>query len=197
MVELNESKFGLTIQNLIDQNGFENTFINIVYPFLSKIGILWQTGNINPAQEHFASNLIKRKLFATLDALPVNQSSEHKFIVFLPEGEFHEIGLLFYTYILKKSGYYPVYLGQSVPLEDLIAIQQSYDAEFIFTSLTTSLHDTSVSAFLLKLSKTFKKQKIFIAGEQSVRVEIKRTANITKIKSPDHFKDVLKRLKLK
>jgi methanogenic corrinoid protein MtbC1 len=95
MVELNEINFELTVQNLINQDGFENAFLKVLYPFLVKIGVLWQTGNINPAQEHFATNLIRQKLFAEINSIPVNKFAEHKFMLFLPEGEFHEIGLLF------------------------------------------------------------------------------------------------------
>lgn len=195
MVELNETKFETTVQHLIDNDGFEHTFINVVYPFLNKIGVLWQTGNINPAQEHFASNIIKQKLYAAIDSIPVNKSSDHKFIIFLPEGEYHEIGLLFYNFILKKSGFYTVYLGQSVPLEDVIAVQQSYDAGFMLTSLTTSLQELKVSAYLERLSKAFKKQRILFTGEQSGKAEIKRSSNITIIKSPEQFKEILSRLK--
>ncbi len=194
MVELNESKFRSAIQTLVVQHGFENAFVSVVYPFLHKIGVLWQTGSVNPAQEHFATNLIKQKLFSAIDEIPLNPSSENKFIVFLPEGEYHEIGLLFYNYILKKTGYNPIYLGQSVPLDDLITIQQSYNAGYLVTSLTTSLQDTTVLEYIETLSKAFKKQKIFIIGEQSNKIEIKRISNITKVKSPEHFKEILNRL---
>lgn len=194
MVELNESKFRSAIQTLVVQHGFENAFVSVVYPFLHKIGVLWQTGSVNPAQEHFATNLIKQKLFSAIDEIPLNPSSENKFIVFLPEGEYHEIGLLFYNYILKKTGYNPIYLGQSVPLDDLITIQQSYNAGYLVTSLTTSLQDTTVLEYIETLSKAFKKQKIFIIGEQSNKIEIKRISNITKVKSPEHFNEILNRL---
>ena len=194
MVELNETKFTATIQQLIDQEGLENAFINFVYPFLNKIGILWQTDRINPAQEHFATNLIKQKLFSAIDSIPVNESSKHKFIIFLPEGEYHEIGLLFYNFILKKSGFNTVYIGQSIPLEDIISVQQSYDAGFLVTSLTTSLPDIDISLYMEQLSKAFKKQRIFFIGEPSATAQIKRSSNITMIKSPGHFSEILDRI---
>jgi DNA-binding transcriptional MerR regulator len=151
MVELNEHTFESTIQTVSEQDGFESAFVHVVYPFLNKIGVLWQTGHINPAQEHFASSLIKQKLFAAIDAIPTNQSSEHKFIIFLPEGEYHELGLLFFHYLIKKSGYYSVYLGQSVPLDDLVTIQQSYHANYLLTSLTTSIQEIAILEYLEKL----------------------------------------------
>ena len=164
MVELNENNFESILYTLINQHGFENAFTNVVYPFLSKIGVLWQTGNINPAQEHFASNLIKQKLFAAIDSIPVNKSSKHQFIIFLPEGELHELGILFYNYFLRKAGIYTIYLGQTVPLKDLISVQQAYNADFMLTSIITSLQENHIHNYIESLSKTFKKQKYFLPG---------------------------------
>lgn len=194
MVELNEVRFSSVIQDLIANHGLESAFINVVYPFLIKIGVLWQTGNINPAQEHFASNIIKQKLFSSIDNLAINESSEHKFIVFLPEGEFHEIGILLFSYILKANGYQVIYLGQSVPLIDLESVQQSYHAGFLLTSLSTSLQDTTISEYTDILSKTFKKQRIFLTGELAIKSELKRMTNVSVVKSPEHFKEMLRKL---
>jgi hypothetical protein len=78
--------------------------INIIYPFLTKVGTLWQTGEINPAQEHFISNLIRKKLYSAIDVEHFKLSADAKtFVLFLPEGELHEFGLLFYNYLLKKE----------------------------------------------------------------------------------------------
>lgn len=194
MVELNEQKFESVLRNQIDQQGFEEAFVKIIYPFLVKIGVLWQTGNIHPAQEHFVSNIIKKKLFVAIDSLTMKTEGA-KFIMYLPEGEYHEIGLLFYTYILKKNGFQPIYLGQSVPFEDLISAQSAYSAEYLFTSFITTLQDFSFVEYIQELSKTFKKQKVFIPGNIAQKIEVKRVPNIIKIKSPEHFKELLVKMK--
>jgi MerR family transcriptional regulator, light-induced transcriptional regulator len=194
MVELNEQKFENILKGLIDQLGIEDVFIKIVYPFLVKIGVLWQTGNIHPAQEHFVSNIIKKKLFVALDAVEL-KADVPKFIMFLPEGEYHEIGLLYYTYLVKRAGFCPIYLGQSVPLEDLISVQNAYNADYLFTSFVTTLQDFSINVYISELAKCFKKQKIYIPGAIVQRLEIKRVTNIVKIKSPEHFKELLSKIK--
>ena len=194
MVDLNEQKFESILQTQIDQLGFEEVFIKIIYPLLVKIGVLWQTGNIHPAQEHFVSNIIKKKLFTAIDSISSKYDGV-KFIMYLPEGEYHEIGLLFYTYLLKKNGFQPIYLGQSVPFEDLISAQKAYNADYLFTSFVTTLQDFTFSDYILELSKTFKKQKVFIPGSIVQKIEVKRVPNIIKIKSPEHFKELLGKLK--
>jgi MerR family transcriptional regulator, light-induced transcriptional regulator len=194
MVELNEQKFESILNRQIDDLGIDEVFVKIIHPFLVKIGILWQTGNIHPAQEHFVSNIIRKKIFVAIDSLSLKNEGK-KFIVFLPEGEYHEIGLLFYNYLIKKSGFYPVYLGQSVPFKDLAAIQSAYNVEYLVTSFITTLQDFSFSEYVVELSKTFKKQKIFITGDIIQKLEVKRVPNIVKIKSPEHFKELLAKVK--
>ncbi|MEX0883706.1 MAG: MerR family transcriptional regulator, partial [Cyclobacteriaceae bacterium] len=104
MVELDEERFEKIISTNILKIGFELTMINIIYPFLSKIGILWQTGSIHPGQEHFISNLVRQKLIVAIDGQMYTGGGK-KFLLFLPEGELHEISLLFSSYLLKSNGH--------------------------------------------------------------------------------------------
>jgi MerR family transcriptional regulator, light-induced transcriptional regulator len=194
MIELNERNFESVFKQLIDKYGLEEAFVNIIYPFLVKIGLLWQTGHINPIHEHFVTSIIRRKLFSIIDSTQLNEQGS-KFIMFLPEGEYHEISLLFYTYLVKKNGYYPLYLGQSAPLNDIVALQQAFDAEFLFTSFVKNIRDSSISGYLKQLSKSFKKQSVFISGNIIVNLELKRIPNIKKVKSPEQFVGQLTKLK--
>jgi MerR family transcriptional regulator, light-induced transcriptional regulator len=194
MVELNEEKFETILNHQIDQLGIEEVFLNIIHPFLIKIGILWQTGKIHPAQEHFVSNIIRKKLFVAIDSIS-SQKDKAKFIIFLPEGEYHEIGMLFYTYLIKNAGFNTIYLGQSVPFNDVVAVQSTYNAEYLFTSFITTLQDFSFSEYVVELSKAFKKLKVFIPGNIIQKLEVKRVPNIVKVKSPEHLKELLSKIK--
>ncbi len=121
-VDFDEESFNKLFNDCINKYGIETSIIDILYPFLDKIGVLWQTDKIHPAQEHFISNLIRQKIIANTDSLKTKVSKAETFLLFLPEGELHEISLLFYNYILKKNGYKVIYLGQSVPLKDLVKV---------------------------------------------------------------------------
>jgi MerR family transcriptional regulator, light-induced transcriptional regulator len=196
MIDLDETGFATGIDKLIEKIGFEKTVTDIIYPFLERIGVLWQIGSINPAHEHFVSNLIRRKILVAIDALEVVKSeSKQTFILFLPEGEYHEIGLLFYSYIIKKNGYCLVYLGQSVPFSDIIEVQKTYNASNLLVIFTSALSDIAIPEYINHLANEFKKQKIYIAGYQISMLEPKKGSNVVKIKSPDSFKDILKKNK--
>lgn len=121
-IDFDEESFNKIFSDCINKYGIETSIVDILYPFLEKIGVLWQTDKIHPAQEHFISNLIRQKIIANTDSLKTKISKPESFLLFLPEGELHEISLLFYNYILKKNGYSVIYLGQSVPLADLVKV---------------------------------------------------------------------------
>ena len=181
MVEMDEMRFEKIISNQILKKGFSHTIEQVLYPFLQKIGVMWQTGSINPAQEHFISNLIRQKLISAIDGLiPVENKKAKKIILFLPENELHEISLLYYNYVLKAQGHHVIYLGQSVPLIDVQRVNEIRNAHYILSVLTHSID--SPQLFINTLSKTFPKVKLLLSGYQMVNAELKLPSNIALFK---------------
>ena len=99
MVDLEMEQFEEIIANYISAKGIERTVTQIIFPFLEKIGILWQTDHINPAQEHLVTNIIRQKLIVAIEATVSHIKTGKSFLLFLPEGEHHELGLLFLYYL--------------------------------------------------------------------------------------------------
>lgn len=183
MVELDEERFDKIISNNILHNGFQNTVEKIVYPFLHKIGIMWQTGSINPAQEHFISNLIRQKLITAIDGqvTPQNKNSK-KFVLFLPEGELHELSLLYFHYLLKSKGHKVIYLGQSVPLLDLQKVFEIRDPQYILSIFTLVFENPE--SYIKELSKAFPKATILLSGCQLLDKGIKLPKNVHSFNTP-------------
>lgn len=165
MIDLEEEAFERILNNLILRYGFERTIIEIVYPFLEKIGVLWQTQNITPAHEHFISNLIRQKLIVSIDGLPLPPKTSKKILLFLPEDELHELGLLFYHYLTRKAGYRSYYLGQCVPHKDLKSIVEKHTPEILVTCIT-STPIVPPPEYLALLVNDFPSQKILASGYQ-------------------------------
>lgn len=166
MINLDEERFETALSGFFMRYNFEQTITDIVYPFLEKTGVLWLTKNITPAQEHFISNLIRQKIIVGIDGLPLQSDSPKKALLFLPEHELHEIGLLFYHYLLRKAGYRTIYLGQAVPHADLRQVYEVYQPEMLVTALTTALTDTPVPAYLERLALDFPCRQILVSGLQ-------------------------------
>jgi len=166
MVDLEEEQFEKILSNLIIRYGFEKSITEVMYPFLEKIGLLWQTQNISPAQEHFISNLIRQKIIVAIDSLPLVSKEAKRTVLFLREKEMHEIGLLFYHYLVRKAGYRTYYLGQNVPHEDLVQIVHLHQPHLLVTSVTTANDLMPVNSYLKQLVKDFPQQKILASGYQ-------------------------------
>jgi DNA-binding transcriptional MerR regulator len=165
MIDMEEELFEKILNNLILRFGFEKTITEIIYPFLEKIGILWQTQNITPAHEHFISNLIRQKIIVALDGLPIPPKTAKKILIFLPEGEMHELGLLFYHFLIRKAGYRTYYLGQNVPHDDLVSVYKVHQPDYMLTSITSNL-SIPVEKYLERLANDFGQAKILASGYQ-------------------------------
>jgi len=193
MVDLDEVKFDRILSRYIMHEGFENAVIRVIFPFFERIGILWQTGTINPAHEHFVSNLFRQKLMVAIDNIMVTDNHKaKKFILFLPEGEYHELGLLFYNYLIRKSGQIVYYLGSSVPFNDVLETSKMVNPDYFFTTITSLLTRDETVKYLKNLSKAFPLQKILVTGQQIDQMLRQPLPTVIKITSPHDFSETLK-----
>jgi DNA-binding transcriptional MerR regulator len=164
MVQLDEWKFNEVMAHLEEKMGFDHTITHIVYPFLEKIGMMWRTGTITPAHEHFISNLIRQKLITAIASLPVAPFQAPKVILFLPEGELHEFGLLYFHYVVRKKGYYTFYLGQSVPLHDVFNIYDTHKPGIVVTSFISNPPPALLQDYVNRLASHMAEARIFASG---------------------------------
>lgn len=195
MIEFNELSFEHILNSSILKLGFEKTVTHVLYPFLEKIGVLWQVGSVNAAQEHFITNLIRQKLITAIDGLPKQRDPDAKtFLLFLPEKEFHELGLLFYHFLLKKNKYKVVYLGQSVPFSDLLEVMKVRNTDFVFTYFVAAFNQQDIPEYLKRLSEAFASKKIFITGLQVQSCLFELPDNIVVVKNAEAFKSALQNI---
>jgi len=171
LLDLNEALFKDTLQFLIDEKGLEATFRENLIPFLDRIGVMWLVGTINTAQEHFISNLIRQKIISEIDKLPIPDPSSAPLMLFLPEHEWHEIGLLYYQFLLRNKGLHTVYLGQSLPYESAIDCIRSLKPKAILTSWLTAVEDEFMVKYFEQL-KSVVGDKIIYAGGAQVNMKI-------------------------
>ncbi len=172
MVDLNEERFEKIISTNTLQFGFEKTMLNIVYPFLHRIGILWQTGSVNPAHEHFITNLIRQKLIVAIDGQisPQNPFAK-KYALFLPEGELHELSLLFAAYVVKSRHNKVIYLGQSLPLRDMEIIVDLYNPDYVMSIITSFPAKEDIVNYVRELKKKCPGKEILLSGFQALQVK--------------------------
>ncbi len=193
MIELDEERFDKVLSTNILKLGFEQTMMNVIYPFMSKIGVMWQTGAVTPAQEHFISNLIRQKLIVAIDGL-MYKGNGKKFLLFLPPGELHEISLLFASYLIKLKGHKVIYLGQNTPNEDLNLVFSVHQPEVLFAIVTNPPATFDVQAYIHYLSTTFNQSEILLSGYQIVGQNLKFPKNVKPLNYLRNLKEYLEDL---
>lgn len=117
---------------------------------------------MSPSQEHFLSELIKQKLYTLIDRTAVSNSNKERWLLFLPENEFHEIGLLFAKYILSLKEYNVLYLGDNLPIDSLSGVAEKHKIDNILLFLLANYSIKMSQSHLQKLSKIFPKGNIFV-----------------------------------
>lgn len=193
MVEMDEDRFDMVLSSNIVKLGFEQTMFNIIYPFMSKIGVLWQTGAISPAQEHFISNLVRQKLIVAIDG-QASVKSGKKFLLFLPEGELHEISLLFSCYLIKSHGHKVIYLGQSTPNDDLLSVYKLHQPDYLLTVITTSPSSEYAQEYLNALSVRFSAAQILVSGYQVIGQDLSFPPNVRQMNYLRDIKELLEEI---
>lgn len=192
MIEIDERHFNQLFEKSVANLGFENTIEQLLFPFLERIGVLWLAGSINPAQEHFITSLIRQKLIAAIDHEGIKTEGTHPRILFyLPEGEFHEIGLLYYNYLARKADFEVLYLGTSVPFRDIIRVDEIKPAQILFTSFVTSPGAGVLVEKIKKLKKAFPDKAVLVSGWQVKQEQPRLPENFLKIASSTDFKKAL------
>jgi MerR family transcriptional regulator, light-induced transcriptional regulator len=167
MLDFDEQRFEKTLTGAIVKLGFEDAFSKLVFPFLARTGVLWATGAVRVVQEHFMSNLIRRKILAAIDGIYTQPDSKSKkFVLFLPEGETHEILLLFIEYILRKHNHHVIYLGCSLPLYELDLIAKNLKPDFLVTYQTVAAGHITFGEFLKVISTKLPSARILVGGSQ-------------------------------
>jgi DNA-binding transcriptional MerR regulator len=195
MLLLNEVGFNHILTTTILQQGLENTMIHVIFPFMHEVGVLWQIGSIQPAHEHFITNLIKQKLYVAIDGQVLNQDSgKEKFLLFLREGEPHELGLLFANYMLRSRGHQVIYLGQSLPHSELKEVFAFHTPRYVVTSLTSAITLKELNLFVTELSISWPKASILLFGKQIENVELKTPKNVQLMQDMSHFTTFINQL---
>ncbi len=150
MMNFNAKLFIDTYNNLLASKPFKDIFYECFIPLLQEIGNLWQTETITPAHEHFISNLVKQKVMVNIESLQVKEPkhTDRTYVLYLPEGEIHEIGLMLLNYELLYYGFQTIYLGESVPINDIKNIKKMFTNITFVTYITVELATGNTNAYV-------------------------------------------------
>ena len=191
-INFDEYKFNRLFIKALNEFDFIIFYKVIILPLLKRVGILWLTNKISPSQEHFLSELIKQKLYSLIDRTSASISTKEKWLLFLPENEFHEIGLLFAKYILSLKEYNVIYLGDNLPVDTLTGVAEKHKIDNILLFLLANYSIKMSENHLQKLSNIFPQSKIYVVTpNKKLNIPQQKKSNITVIHELDSFIQLL------
>lgn len=175
MINFDLNLFQNTYNSLLANRSFREIFWQVFMPLLNELGLLWQTDTISPAHEHFITNLIKQKIYTSTEKLQIiAPSREDKvFVLYLPENEIHEIGLLFLNYEIVLRGYKTIYLGQTMPVDSLVDLQKFYDNLYFLSYFTVEPNKDVVNRYIEDFKSMINfngNTKLWILGRQTQHI---------------------------
>lgn len=155
MMNFDQALFFTTYDSLLSKKSFREIFSDIFIPLLNEIGILWQTGTITPAHEHFISYLVKQKLSGNIEKKQIQapQKSEKVFVLYLPENELNEFALMYLHYEILYHGYQTIYLGKSITIENLKDMKRYFNNIVFVAYCTVSPAEDSINKYVVEMYK--------------------------------------------
>ena len=188
MIDFDEHAFEKIYSAVIKRFGLFETVLKVLYPLLNKIGLFWLINDVIPAQEHFASCLIKRKIITATDALPFAKSRKKKFLLLLVPGEMHDISLLFANYMIRSKGHETIYLGQDVPYENISLVLKQTKPNFLLTFFSAPQNPKDVYSDFKKNLDLGLNTKLLISGQSDITEHLKNKFGASVVLHP---KDML------
>lgn len=190
-IDFDEILFDKLFSNCILRFGLKSTYIQVIYPAMVRIGLMWQKDSLPLAEEHFITNLIRQKILTAIDAIPHPVNDKNSWLLFLPEGEFHETGLLMSYFLIRQSGRKVIYLGANVPVNSLYETVKKISPSRILTFLVSKKNKMEEMELVNKLSKQIKPKKVYVASEHLSFKESKERQHFLQLHSVEELEKLL------
>jgi DNA-binding transcriptional MerR regulator len=190
-LEFSTSKFNKVFEEGVLEFGILDFYKKVILSTLNRIGILWLTNKVSPSQEHFLSENIKQKLIMSSDIYLNQENTKQTWLLFLPEKEFHEIGLLFARFILVKNGFNVIYLGSNLPHESLNQVNEKIkiDNTLMFSVSNSSL--ININSTIEYLESNFQSANNYIVSKEITTKMISEKSNINILNDVNSFINII------
>ena len=124
------------------------------------------------------TNIIRQKLIVGIENTGMHLAANKTVLLFLPEGEHHELGLLFMYYLLKIRGIKVLYLGANVPMKDVEFVARLKKPTFLYSHLTAVAHNFNFEKFLVNAQNRLIDHKVIVSGQLTQSYKKKIPTNV-------------------
>lgn len=188
----NELAFDDLLSKCIKENNLTQTYATVIYPMLVRLGLMWRKDSICAAQEHFLTNIIRQKICAATNELPMASQKKNAWILFLPQEEEHEIGILFANYLLRKAGERVVYLGSRVPLDSVKQVSEMSKVDHIMLFMVQQKLANHAQNYIKALCSLFESSNVYLSGSTELIKDLQLPKNAAWLKGINEFESLIK-----
>ena len=186
-----EEQFEELFEKCVSKYGLSQAYKIIVHPMLVRVGLMWSANSIPSVQEHFITNIVRQKILKSIDSLPPAARNAPKWVLFLPEDEFHEIGLLFAAFIIRESGDKVVYLGSSVSSDAVIKASEDIKPQYLLLFLVRYNLIEEVQHYLNELNEGLDHERLYVAGNYKLLNQIDYPEKVHWLQDIDALKNLI------
>lgn len=190
-IAFDEPAFDYLINKFIDQFGLTDCYKRVMYPLLVRLGLMWRKDDICPAHEHFLSNIIRQKIFAAINNIPLPKHNNQTWLLFLPEDEDHDIGLLFANYFLRSLKQKVIYLGSKVPLNSIGRVMAGTHIDHVLLFMVNLKLLKNAQQYIEQLTEICSSTQIHLAGNEQIIGRLKNIDHISRPKNLDEFESTI------
>ncbi|MGN6343068.1 MAG: MerR family transcriptional regulator [Ginsengibacter sp.] len=190
-IDFDEINFDKIMSHCLVRYGVKDSYLKVIYPMLKRIGLMWATNLIPPAAEHFISNIVRQKLYTLADSMPASTAKNNSWLLFLPENEFHEIGLLLSHYLIRNAGFKSIYLGSNMPLQSVVEAAQIINPDNLLLFLTHHDSKEALQDYMNDLGHRFKNKNVKIAADAKQLHSVKMNKNFQVLSSMESLEMTL------
>ena len=179
-INLDNYLFDSTYESGVEELGFIEFYKRIVLVVLNRIGVFWLSNRVSPSQEHIFTSNLKRKILSRVDSFKYSNTEKANWLLFLPENELHDIGLLFAYALLSESKFPVIYLGANLPSYSLKDVKEKFDIDNILVFSMCNKSSTTTMDTLKYIENNFKNSNSYLVNncEDSSLFKIFKTVNI-------------------
>ncbi|WP_333878923.1 MerR family transcriptional regulator [Flavobacterium sp.] len=181
MMNFDHALFFSTYNRLLSEKSFREVFYEIFIPLMEEIGLLWQTDTITPAHEHFISYLIKQKILINTEKFQIQEPTrdDRIFVLYLPMNEIHELGLMYLNYEILSLGFKTIYLGESVPVDNLKDLKRHFNNITYVCYMTVEPNVGEVNSYIKTIHDQILEEssELFLIGRMTENIDPKQLSH--------------------
>lgn len=189
-INYDEPRFDKLFSNAVLRYGIKGTYVKVIYPTLVRLGLMWSKNELQAANEHFITSLIRQKILAAIDALPP-ADKELSWVLFLPDEEYHETGLLIAQYLIRQAGHKVYYLGSDVNIETLDNAINKINPDRLLFFLVRRNNPKEDAQSFRQLNTRFPDKKIYVACDEKRSRKLTKEKEINFINSVTELEEIL------